>query len=431
MTSPASHARKPLHCLAAMIGASLMVACNKPMLVLIANESSEDSARADATVEPDQDDGNGSTARRGVYTIAAGRDHSCAILDGNLYCWGSNLDGQLGQAPDEDMPDVPLPTAVDSSQGWIDVACGAKHTCGLNLAGDVYCWGSNLDGQLGDDSTQPHYRPEQVELDLPAERLWSGSHHTCALLGGGAVYCWGRNSFGQLGQGDEADMDSYAPRPVRLGRPDQVFKEGFAGTQHTCVVALEGGMNLWCTGNNDLGQLGLRREGPDQTRRLTEVPDLYRVASGAAGAQHSCAITQQGELYCWGDAFLTGLGSTDDTTANELNKVPVLVPQLSDVTDVSLSESGGCAVAQREVLCWGSNADGQLALGEDIYIAHEATEVPTPLEVAEVAMGSTHVCVLSTSHTVACAGRNHHGEIGDGSLRQRWTLRTIANQTLD
>lgn len=141
-----------------------------------------------------------------IASIHAGVYHFCAIAEsGQLYCWGDGLAGNLGHGTFSDLghrehsiPPVPVKGVVSS------VALGKRHTC-ASIEGRVSCWGTNDYGQLGTGDTQAVSNAAEartVNLSSPAISIAAGSYHTCALERSGSVRCWGWNNLGQLGIGD-------------------------------------------------------------------------------------------------------------------------------------------------------------------------------------------------------------------------------------
>jgi alpha-tubulin suppressor-like RCC1 family protein len=235
---------------------------------------------------PAVDLGTGRTAR----AISTGRLHSCALLDdGSVKCWGLNDEGQLGLGDvlnrgDElgEMGDN-LP-AVDLGTGRkvTAVAAGAQHTCALLDNGSVKCWGSNIYGYLGlGDTLSRGAGPSEMGDNLPAVSLGIGRtavsvaasySHTCALLDNGTVKCWGNNPYGELGLGDtlgrgrnDSDMGDNLP-VVNLGT-GRLAVGISAGSFYSCALLDTNDVKCW--GANDRGQLGLgdtlfRGDQPDE-----------------------------------------------------------------------------------------------------------------------------------------------------------------------
>jgi alpha-tubulin suppressor-like RCC1 family protein len=150
----------------------------------------------------------------GAAIVAAGVFHACAVkTNGEVWCWGENLAGELGDGTGQN---TPIPVKVINLKGGIQtVALGGSHTCALTNAGGVKCWGANASGQLGDGTTTDRNSPVDVMgLSSGVIAIAAGGSHTCAVLNGGAVKCWGLNESGQLGNG--SFLDSSVPVDVRM-----------------------------------------------------------------------------------------------------------------------------------------------------------------------------------------------------------------------
>jgi alpha-tubulin suppressor-like RCC1 family protein len=173
-------------------------------------------------------DVSGLLASSSVTAIAAGVEHSCAIVNGAVKCWGSNQYGQLGTG---NITNTTAPTdVIGLSSGVTSIAAGGWHSCVLTSGGGVKCWGRNDVGQLGISSTQSISIPVDVQgltsgvAAIAAGGNAAGNSTTCALLNSGKVKCWGNDAG--LGQGYFSG-DALVPRTV-LGLPDEcIFTTAF------------------------------------------------------------------------------------------------------------------------------------------------------------------------------------------------------------
>ena len=153
-----------------------------------------------------------------IASIDAGRTHSCAVTTtGRGYCWGENLVGELGDGTTTQRP-APVPVGASLGLRFAAIDAGFHFTCGVTIAGAVYCWGKNEVGQLGDGTTTPHWSPVQVGpgLGLQFASVTSGWQHTCGLTTDGKVYCWGNNIFGQVGDGTTSLTVTTLPVAVKF-----------------------------------------------------------------------------------------------------------------------------------------------------------------------------------------------------------------------
>ncbi|MBK7660375.1 MAG: choice-of-anchor D domain-containing protein [Betaproteobacteria bacterium] len=137
----------------------------------------------------------------GVAAISAGGSGTCALTNGGgLVCWGNGLQGQLGNNSNQFSG---IPVGVSGlSGGVVSIDAGGFHNCAVSSDGSMRCWGGNIWGQIGNDSTTGSLVPTAVSgLDGEVAAISAGSRHTCAVLRNGSVKCWGDNSAGQLGDG--------------------------------------------------------------------------------------------------------------------------------------------------------------------------------------------------------------------------------------
>jgi len=338
----------------------------------------------------------------GVQAIAAGGNHTCALVSGGVRCWGSNGHGQLG---DNGSPaDSPLPVQVQGlTSGVQAIAAGSDHTCAL-ASGGVQCWGSNGHGQLGNGGSPTDSPvPVQVQgLTYGVQAVAAGGAHTCALVNGG-VQCWGSNGNGQLGN-DGTPTDS--PVPVQVQELTRGVQALAAGFYHSCALA-NGGVQCW--GYNGAGQLG--NGAVADSHVPVQVTGLSSgVQAIAAGYEHTCALVN-GAVKCWGSNSngQLGNGSTADS------HVPVQVTGLtSGVQAIAAGYYHTCALVNGGVLCWGQSTFGQVGDGSTTD-RHTPVQVQGLTSGAEaVAAGFYHSCAV-VNGGAQCWGYNNDGQLGNGS----------------
>lgn len=142
----------------------------------------------------------------GVSSVAAGGGTTCAVLTtGALKCWGNNSHGQVGN--DTIQNNQPMPQNVYGlTSGVKSASIGMYHTCALLTSGAARCWGKGIDGQLGNGQQDWYFgRPEVVKGISGAAAIYAGDCHSCARLANGTIWCWGSNIWGQLGDGTGED----------------------------------------------------------------------------------------------------------------------------------------------------------------------------------------------------------------------------------
>ena len=163
----------------------------------------------------------------GVTSSAAGGFHTCALVrGGTVRCWGQDGSGQLGDGSPGDYASAPQPvTGLPAGDPVVALSGGESHTCAVTEAGNLWCWGHNGFGQLGNNSTTTSAVP--VEVGDPGDpgtpmsdvlAVSAGGGHTCAILDrpNRPTYCWGDNAFGQLGHATPTVDDVMSPSKVPL-----------------------------------------------------------------------------------------------------------------------------------------------------------------------------------------------------------------------
>jgi alpha-tubulin suppressor-like RCC1 family protein len=393
---------------------------------------------------------------------------------GSAKCWGDNDDGQLGTVGVSNGTDYTAPANVkaDASNnltGIADIAAGGWHTCGLMNDKTVRCWGKNDRGQAGNgvaSGTDIAFPTTVKGLGgsgnlSDVRSLTSGHSHNCATVSSsGNLYCWGFNANGQLGDG----TTNQATTPIRMIDAGQssgstnfmtdvsLVSGGIsAGTSITCIVKTDGTMA--CTGKNaNGGELG---DGT-QTQRLSPVwvngagPDLWSAAAIGGGivdegtGSHSCVVTTANQIKCWGWGGLgqvgnntTGTNSTpvQVTLSATAGASPVASKSITSGSPIAGSNSASCVIFNSAtvtggVQCWGRNNNGELGDGttsshsNPLPVLKGAGPGTTYLSgVTAIAMGQsdgtgtgqpTHVCALANGG-VFCWGYNKSGELGNGA----------------
>jgi alpha-tubulin suppressor-like RCC1 family protein len=194
-----------------------------------------------------------------VAQVDSGNRFSCAVTSGQIYCWGQNSAGQLGDGTTTTRLGATLP--VQGITDALAVTTGDDHACALHADGTVSCWGAG--------ATSPALVSDLADV----RQVSAGVRFTCARLAAGTVSCWGANAFGQLGNGTTADAAT--PTPV-LQISDA--RHVAAGSRHACAVLATGGVACW--GSNQHGQLGDGR--PTPTDGAPEDVDCGDAAARAA-----------------------------------------------------------------------------------------------------------------------------------------------------
>ncbi|MEO8456976.1 MAG: hypothetical protein ABI559_04105 [Chloroflexota bacterium] len=349
--------------------------------------------------------------------VAVGRYHTCAITGGgSIQCWGFGGDGEMGNGSDADQNTPVAVTGIPSGATQIDA--GYYHNCAV-VNGGAKCWGYDGDGELGDGTTGGsacfcRELPTSVSgLTNGVLQVATGAYHSCALTDSHGVKCWGFNFMGQLGDGSRDDSST----PVDVTGLTSGVESISAGDYFTCAVTSGGGVTCW--GDNYYGELGdgtfTSTDCLCQTQ--TDVVGLSNITALFSGANSSCAITEEGGLKCWGDNYFGQLG--DGSTENRASPVGV-TGLASGVTSVGVGGSFVCAVVNGTTECWGANYAGQL--GDGSVISHTSPQTiessggasTQGIALPTVDAGNYHACIAQAG-SAQCWGYAAYGEIGNAS----------------
>lgn len=364
-------------------------------------------------VEPDAK----ANGLNGVRAVAAGARHTCAIVNaGEVYCWGDNALGQLGQPTS--VARLAKPRKVTLNGVAAKIATKANHTCVILMNGDINCWGENASGQTGTGDKNSPALPHVVNTPGKQwDEVAPGVDHTCAVDQGGQVYCWGSNLASQSGA-------ATALLPTSAGGDKTPLASVAASNNHTCArVLTSGGNGVKCWGTEDKGQLG---DGPPQNTTsvaaVTVLNYAVEVKSVGVGGGHTCALDATGDAKCWGDNTFGQLGITPAGSFLEQPTTKINPQPLAQIS-IGAATSCGIAVQGRTLACVGSNSSGQLGRGgtKDTSAHPEIQPVlrpdgsGQPLDsVAIVSVGRDHVCAaVGTGLDLFCWGAGADGQVGD------------------
>ena len=285
-------------------------------------------------------------------SIEAGDGHTVALKsDGTLWAWGWNYNGQLGDGTTEEVRYTPV--QVGSATNWAAVAAGYWHTIALQLDGTLWAWGYNNNGQLGTGDNTDRCSPVQIGSDTDWVAVAAGDWHTVALKSDGTLWAWGWNGAYQLGTGDNTDRYS----PVQIGS-DTNWAAVAAGQYHT--VSLKANGTFWAWGNNDYGQLGLGDGMPEQHAPVQVGSDTDWTAV-AAGKYHTVSLKANGTFWAWGNNGYGQLGLGDEMPDQH---APVQVGSATNWVVMAVGDLHTVALESDGTLwAWGKNYYGQVGNG--------------------------------------------------------------------
>ncbi len=284
------------------------------------------------------------------------------------------------------MASADLPAHAGST--WTGLSGPSGSTAyGENAGFTATVYGSVPGGTVTLKDGSKKFATETLDAPLGVKGIISpGEHHTCAVTAAGAAKCWGRNDdYGQLGNGTKSN----SPTPIQVNNLGSGVIAVASAYNHTCALTKEGAVKCW--GANGFGQLGI-----GSTDGMATTPtDVAGLGSGvsaiAAGSRHTCALTDQGAAYCWGRNTYGELGN--NSTGDQNAPVPV-----SNMTSGVVSIAGGfyhtCGVTgDGAAKCWGYNNNGQLG-------DNSTDDSPIPVQVSGLTSG---VVAVSTGNYFSCA----------------------------
>lgn len=277
--------------------------------------------------------------------------------------------------------------------GQATLTGGERHTCALTSTGGLKCWGNNAYGQLGDGTRNGRSTPGWVTgLTTGVIAVAAGAYHTCAVTNVGGVKCWGRNDFGQLGDDTNADK----PLPTAVSGLSSGVVAVAPGLLHSCALTSDGAIKCW--GHNAYGQLG--NGGRDASWTPTPLGGPAAVYKALSAAHFgSCSVTDTGGVWCWGQSG-----------GGVIRRLPRPMAGLdSGGVSVTSGDFHTCALTTVGALkCWGDNSHGAVGNGN----SRQPEVLGLGSGVVAVDAGARHTCAILGSGEVLCWGANDFGQLG-------------------
>lgn len=327
-----------------------------------------------------------------VQDLVVSLTNACAVVDGDVYCWGTSVSSALGY------------DAVDTSSSTCNADYGLS---GSSLASD-----------------QCSYYPRKVTFpeEVKITEIDGEGWHYCALTEEGDVYCWGWNGFGQLGVASDDDCSDSSNSFVQSYSDCQKTPKKVTGLSNITKISIGLPTSCFLTSAGAMVCAGSFTDGTTSNATPTSVHTLYDsdVQDILVGAYNYCALKNDGKFYCMGsnDHGELGVGDTvsNYTTPQEITEVEGLNSISSKGTIPSTAFNTYCALVDNKVYCWGYNGTG--AAGED-----QGTDNLSPVEISGLpSSGITqvkagyHSSCAATDTEIYCWGSSQAGAVGMGSI---------------
>jgi len=343
-------------------------------------------------------------------TLSVSYDNGCIILvDQTVSCWGRNFNGNVGVSGAVDR--LP-PTQIDYvGPGFVQINVASLSACGLVASAEVYCWGD----VLGQDEFKPVKLSHFSNLD-PVEIIVGKYFHQCAIKSSGNLSCWSsgniehmgsNNGRGQLGSNNTTGG---GPFDV-IGLPSSVISVA-TGQEHSCALTDMRDVYCWGAGQT-LGQENI--QDSYTPLKVGGFPVEREVVSLSAGTYHTCALLDNGSVMCWGMGTYGQLGNLKD----ESSQYPVFVDWIGgSKRAISISAAAGttCAILNdNSMVCWGSGHQGQLGNGSSNLRSNFPVNVSgfnSTFFPVGISNGGPLVCSLNNDATVSCWGDGAWGALG-------------------
>jgi alpha-tubulin suppressor-like RCC1 family protein len=344
-----------------------------------------------------------------VVAVATGAAHALALdANGGVWAWGDDGRGQLGGGG---TLTAAVPNAVPGLSNIVQVSAGVGgSSMALDQSGNVWVWGYNYHGRLGDGTWTNRSAPVRLPGVSDVRALATSPGATSmALKRDGTVWAWGINTDGQLGEGIGAPTSSV---PVKIAGLANIM--AIAAASHLLAVNQDG--TVWTWGKNSNGELGLDTTTPSAVPR--QVPGLTGVqsvaAGGAADAAHSFAVKSDGTVVAWGS------GALGDGPWKTGQRTPIPVPGLTDVTEISTS-SWHTLVRRTDGSVWGWGTPWYSGLGSELGSSSRSwTPVPvsSPGPVQGLGAAESRSALVGTNGLLYMGGANALGQLGDGTFAE-------------
>jgi alpha-tubulin suppressor-like RCC1 family protein len=362
-----------------------------------------------------------------IEDISSGLNHTLALdKEGNVWSWGNNKYGQLGDGTDSSQRLVPQ--KINGLNSVKSISAGQNHSVALKNDGTIWIWGHNLSGELGTGDNKDRRTPVQVTGLNTVKTISAGYRFSIALKEDGSLWGWGgkcvpsnQDDFKQFigsiaenasGGGEDSYLDASGGDINTLNQYNDCIGEDYLNIKTNSPVRLDGITDIksiatgfghilvlkndgtvWATGCNKYGQVGIGQVGnSDKNKEFGKVLSLTNVVSLAAGYRHSLALKEDGTIWGWGHNTQGQLGLGDKGDITE----PIQIKSLSNIRSINAGHDFTLALDKNDVL-WGMGEShygvlGDLSKSEDISLV--PIKVTTISDVEKISSGGGHATIL-------------------------------------
>ncbi|WP_413612953.1 RCC1 domain-containing protein [Bdellovibrio sp. HCB-110] len=394
------------------------------------------------------------TVATGYKGVTAARGHVCGLkTDNTMECWGTSLyDNGATVSKLNPSPISGLSNIASVGRGM------SPHTCVLDSANDLYCFGTNPNGELGTGDTTSRNVPFKHPTLSNLKKVMTMEGVTCVIESNDQVRCWGYGKNYRLG-GTVGTSTVYTPTAIHSftkaldiaggldtmcaldetspgtrevtcwgdidytttgtktyisGLPNNVTQISVGtsyrdSTSHGCALTESG--KVYCWGSHTYTKRGTSNTSLNWINANEVVVGTALAVKVIASAENSCALLDNGELWCWGGGLPQGTNLVESA-------IPMKVALGESAIDFSLTDNTGCAVTSTsKIKCWGMNIFGEIGNGYsgNSYFAVALNPAGSTEKFIQVVNGANSTCALKENKTVVCWGANSLGQIGNGT----------------
>jgi alpha-tubulin suppressor-like RCC1 family protein len=345
-----------------------------------------------------------------------------ASLNPVVETWGDNTYGQLGNGTTT-MSTLPVSIALPGGASPVAVSAGGNHSLAIGSDNNLYAWGQNGYGQLGNGTTTQANSPIAISLPsgVHATAVAAGFIDSVVLGSNGKVYAWGDNSVGELGDGNTTNSSS----PVLVSLPSTLtFTSIAAGQYHNLALASNGALYAW--GYNNDGQVGNGTKNTPTSPVQISLPSGATPAKIAAGGYHSLAVSTAGNVYGWGYNAYGQVG--DGSTTDRKSPIAMVMPGGVKASAVAAGLYHSMFLGTNgKVYAVGYNGNGELGIDDNINSTSVvASGMPAGTTATAIAAGLYNSYALVSNGTLYAWGENGFGQLGNGTVQAQWVPTAVS-----